>query len=125
MTGQTVRMTPTDPATYAPAVELRAGVRGYLPGMAAAEFLITSGFIRKAIDIGVVVPPDDPHPATAHKRYLDFSGWRDRAGYLSGGEWAAIELAECLAHGVIADQFFRMGHVGRAAFVSALAGVAT
>lgn len=114
--------TPTGPDHEATAAALRRGVAGWLPSMAAAEFLIESGFLGKAVSAGVVVR--DPAPERGHRAYLTFpDDWQDHTGYLSGGEQAALRLAAALHNGVLGDEFFRMGHHGRRAFVTALDGV--
>jgi hypothetical protein len=104
---------------------LRAWARGYLPYMAAVEFLIETGEARPGHPL-IATDPDAPDLA-----YLDIwstdpdsndrlGDWESRIGYASGGERATWRLAVSLAGGELGDELSRLDGTRRAAFIDAI-----
>jgi hypothetical protein len=100
--------------------ELRAWANGWLPQMAAVEFIL-----------GVYPDLMHRHPMVrqhtedeGHGWYLDVycdeETWAQRTGFMSGGERATWLLARSLATGELAEQFSRLDAERRRAFRSAL-----
>lgn len=97
---------------------LRAHSRGFLPAMAATEFLIATGMVGRAVWLGLVkVEKDAGGPYTAH--LSDGADW-DAVANLSGGEYATLKLAESMAHGELSEWFWRMDPTRKQAFTDAL-----
>ena len=94
---------------------LWAWAKGYLPYEAAVRFAIDTGSVRLGH------PLIEEHPDAPGLAAFKFEGdWEAKIPRASGGERATWRLIESMAHGVLAEDFGRLGWSRQEAFVSAL-----
>jgi hypothetical protein len=99
---------------------LWAWAQGYLPYEAAVMFARHTDSVRLGHPL-IVEDPEAPGLAA-----FDFGGdWESRLHHPSGGELATWRLIESMTRGLLSQEFGRLDHYRRLAFVNAMAVVWT
>ena len=102
------------------AAELRAWANGWLPQMAAVEFVLGVYPNLSPNNSMVREHAEDEGGGWYLDVYCDEETWEQRTAYMSGGERATWWLARSLARGELSEYFSRLDAGRRLAFSMAL-----